>query len=50
VSCHRDDALRHATASPAHAGYSACANCHNPNSWLINGAPGGAFGRESVCL
>jgi hypothetical protein len=51
VSCHRDDALRHdALGLPtAHGAFVTCANCHNPNYWITNGSPGGAYGRESVC-
>jgi hypothetical protein len=53
VSCHRDDALLHVAqgGSAAHAGYTTCANCHNPNYWLTNTLPGPAtsYGRESVC-
>jgi len=49
IACHRDDALRQAQVDSAHAGYTTCANCHNPNFWTAGGAPGGAYARESVC-
>ena len=51
VSCHRDDALRHDAAGlpTPHGAFVTCANCHNPNYWITNGTPGGAYGRESVC-
>ncbi|MCA9676757.1 MAG: hypothetical protein KC464_17110, partial [Myxococcales bacterium] len=46
VSCHRDEAIR---KDAAHQGYTTCATCHNPNSWLPAGAGVGTYGRESVC-
>jgi hypothetical protein len=46
VSCHHDDAVRAgAPSNVAHPGLTACATCHNPNTWN----PVGGFGRESVC-
>jgi hypothetical protein len=52
VSCHRDDAQRHAAAglggtAPSHAGYANCtgAGCHNTNTW----ASGFNLARESIC-
>jgi hypothetical protein len=53
VGCHHDDAVKAGdVVYPGHSTTGACANCHNPNSWL-NALTGGggvaAFGRESVC-
>lgn len=52
VGCHRDDAIRHAAISPAHATgiyaqtcTSSAMACHQPNAW----APQVLGQRESVC-
>jgi hypothetical protein len=49
-ACHADLAQKVGTVDGVnHPQQSACATCHNPNSWLGATPTGGGYGRESVC-
>jgi hypothetical protein len=51
AGCHRDDAKPIGTRGGVdHTGLTACATCHNPNSWLpAKSDASTGFKRESVC-
>jgi hypothetical protein len=44
--CHRDTAVK---KGGAHLGYTACASCHNPNTWKLPNNVAAGYGRDSIC-